>query len=103
MGIPVASSLRRFGDFFTSVACSSRSHSRSELVALEVDDLNFEPEGVGLTIRRSKTDREGAGATVAVPFGEEEATCPVRALRRWLEATAIGEGRGFLRTRTAEE
>jgi hypothetical protein len=28
MGFPVASSLRRFGDFFTSVACSSRSHKR---------------------------------------------------------------------------
>jgi hypothetical protein len=25
-----------------------------------------------LTIRRSKTDREGVGATVAVPFGGEE-------------------------------
>jgi site-specific recombinase XerD len=40
---------------------------RSELVALEVADLSFEPEGVVLTIRRSKTDREGAGASVAVP------------------------------------
>jgi hypothetical protein len=50
--------------------------ARSELVALEVDDLGFDSEGVVLTIRRSKTDREGAGATVAVPFAGEEATCP---------------------------
>jgi integrase len=62
---------------------------RSELVALEVADMSFEPEGVVLTIRRSKTDREGAGATVAVPFGAEEATCPVGALRRWLETAAM--------------
>jgi hypothetical protein len=34
-----------------------------------------------LTIRHSKTDQDAAGATVAVPFGAEEATCPVRALR----------------------
>jgi hypothetical protein len=46
-----------------------------------------------LTIRRSKADREGAGATVAVPFEAEEATGPVGALRRWLAAAAIGEGR----------
>jgi len=65
---------------------------RSELVALEVGDLAFEPEGVVLTIRRSKTDREGAGSTVAVPLGGEEATCPVGALRRWLAAAAIVEG-----------
>jgi hypothetical protein len=43
-----------------------------ELVALEVGDLSFEPKGVALTIRRSKTDREGAGATVAVSLGAEE-------------------------------
>ena len=70
---------------------------RSELVELEVGDLSFEPEGVVLTIRRSKTDREGAGATVPVPFGGEEATCPVGALRRWLETTAVSEGRVFRR------
>jgi integrase len=70
---------------------------RSELVALEVGDLSFEPEGVVLTIRRSKTDREGAGATVPVPFGGEEATCPVGALRRWLAAAAIRQGRVFRR------
>jgi hypothetical protein len=50
-----------------------------------------------LTIRRSKTDREGAGASVAVPLGGEEATCPVGALRHWLESAAIGEGRVFRR------
>jgi hypothetical protein len=43
-----------------------RPWRRSELVALEVADLAFEPEGVVLTIRRSKTDREGAGATAAI-------------------------------------
>ena len=32
---------------------------RSELVALDVTDLQFTPEGLLLTIRRSKTDQEG--------------------------------------------
>jgi hypothetical protein len=64
--------------------CRLRSRDRlfagwahSELVALDVADLAFEPEGVVLRIGRSKTDREGAGATVAVPLGAEEGTCPV--------------------------
>jgi hypothetical protein len=56
--------------------------ARSEFVALEVADLAFEPEGVVLRIQRSKTDREGAGATVAVPLGGEEGSCPIGALRR---------------------
>src|ERR1019366_8752411 len=56
------------------------------------------PARFGLLIEASsKTDREGAGAAVAVPFGGEEATCPVGALRRWLAAAAIGTGRVFRR------
>lgn len=42
---------------------------RSELVALDVADLTWEPNGLRVRIRRSKTDQEGQGATVAVPEG----------------------------------
>jgi integrase len=58
---------------------------RSELVALDVGDVSFRAEGIVLTVRRSKTDQEGAGADVAIASGENPATCPVRALRAWLE------------------
>jgi len=40
---------------------------RSELVALDVDDLELVPEGLVVTITRSKTDQEGHGRLVAVP------------------------------------
>jgi hypothetical protein len=51
---------------------------RSELVALDVADLEECPEGLRVTIRRSKTDREGAGAVVAVCRGS--IACPVTAV-----------------------
>lgn len=70
---------------------------RSELAALDVDDVAYEREGIALSIRRSKTDREAAGDVVAVPYGAEEATCPVRALQRWLAAAAIENGPLFRR------
>jgi integrase len=38
---------------------------RSELVALDVADLQWEENGLRVTIRRSKTDQEGGGAVVA--------------------------------------
>ncbi|MBC5820706.1 MAG: tyrosine-type recombinase/integrase [Candidatus Eremiobacteraeota bacterium] len=66
---------------------------RSELAALDISDVAYEREGMVLAIRRSKTDREAAGDVVAVPYGAEEATCPVRTLRRWLDAAAITNGR----------
>jgi integrase len=64
---------------------------RSGLVALDVSDLTFGPEGLLIKIRRSKTDQEGSGRDVAIPHGTYELTCPVRVMRKWLEAVAIVE------------
>ena len=66
---------------------------RSELVALEVADLEWEPRGVRVTIRRSKTDQEGQGQVVAVPEGRRLE--PLGRLRAWLEAARITEGPVF--------
>jgi integrase len=68
---------------------------RSELVALELDDARFTNDGLELLIKKSKTDQEGAGALVGVPFGSDRATCPVRSLRAWLDDALIGEGAIF--------
>lgn len=65
---------------------------RSELVALDVDDVTEREDGLVVTLRRSKTDQEGAGAELGVPFGSDPTTCPVRALRRWYEASGIEAG-----------
>lgn len=65
---------------------------RSELVALDVADVADGPDGLTLVIRRSKTDQEGAGRKVGIPYGSNPQTCPVRAYRGWLEASGIAEG-----------
>src|SRR4051794_10629698 len=46
---------------------------RSELVALEVSDLEWGEQGVRVSIRRSKTDQTAEGAVVAVPKGATSA------------------------------
>jgi integrase len=68
---------------------------RSELVALDVEDLDWRAEGAVALIRRSKTDQEGEGRRVALPYGNDPATCPVRALRAWLDAAGIVDGPVF--------
>jgi hypothetical protein len=50
---------------------------RSELVSLDAADLNFQAEGLLITLRRSKTDQEAEGREVAIPYGAHPATCPV--------------------------
>src|SRR5208282_3908116 len=69
---------------------------RSELVSIDVSDLTFsEDTGLIVHLRHSKTDQEGEGYDVAIPFGEHEETCPVVALRAYLRAAAIKEGKVF--------
>lgn len=70
---------------------------RSELVALEVRDLSFGARGVEVTIRRTKTDQEGAGRVVALPLGSQAEACPVRAIQARLVAAGVGEGPIFPR------
>ena len=63
---------------------------RSELVALNVEDLEFCDDGVRVKIRKSKTDQEGLGATIAITRGSN--ACPVEATRQWLKVSGISVG-----------
>jgi site-specific recombinase XerD len=63
---------------------------RSELVALDVADIEETETGFLVCIRSSKTDQEAIGRTIAIPRGDF--ACPVKALRAWLDAAAIEAG-----------
>jgi site-specific recombinase XerD len=66
---------------------------RSELIGLDVADLQFEEAGLKVTIRHSKTDQESVGQTIAIARGDT--ACPVQAVRDWLHAAGITEGPVF--------
>lgn len=67
---------------------------RSELVSLTVADIEQAKQGLVVHLRRSKTDQDGRGRKVAIPFARG-AVCPVVALQEWLEASEILEGAIF--------
>ena len=73
----------------------SGAFRRSELVALDVEDLEFTGDGLVVTQRRGKTDQEGEGRKIGIPFGGRPDTCPVRAVREWLDAAAVVFGPVF--------
>jgi integrase len=75
---------------------------RSELVALDVGDVRFVAEGMLVSVRRSKTDQEGQGATLAIAYGDRPDFCAVRALRTWLEQAEIAAGPIFRRIRAGD-
>ena len=68
---------------------------RSEIVALEVGHVGIVPEGLRLTIARSKTDRAGEGAVIAIPEGTR--IRPKALLLAWMAAAGHGEGALFRR------
>ncbi len=74
----------------------SGAFRRTELVSLQMDDIEFVEQGMKVTIRKSKTDQEGIGRVLAVPYDGSE-TCAVTALKDWTDASGITEGPIFRR------
>jgi site-specific recombinase XerD len=68
---------------------------RSELVALDVGDCSFGKDGLTVTLRRSKTDQDGAGRKIGIPYGSNPDTCPVRTIQAWIEQAALSDGPVF--------
>jgi len=70
---------------------------RSELVKIIIDDLEFNRDGLTITLQCSKTDQEGQGYKKGIPYGSHPDTCPVRSLQDWLQAAQITTGPLFRR------
>ena len=65
---------------------------RSELVGLDIKDVQAGHDGLTVQIRKSKTDQEGQGRKVGIPYGSHPHTCPVRAMAAWREKSGLTEG-----------
>lgn len=68
---------------------------RSELARIQRHHLTFGKNGVIIEVPMSKTDQEGEGRKVGLPFGAHAQICPVRAPRAWLTAADIKKGDVF--------
>ena len=64
---------------------------RSELVGLQFADIEFVELGLMIYLRHSKTDQEGEGRKIAIPYGRGM-VCPVLALKEWLAISKICHG-----------
>ncbi|ODN41870.1 tyrosine-type recombinase/integrase [Piscirickettsia litoralis] len=70
---------------------------RSELIALEVSDVEIQQNGMLVYIRTSKTDQDKQGQVIGIARSENTAHCPVRAIEQWLKSSAIFSGPIFRR------
>ena len=58
---------------------------RSSIVSLDLADTKFTEGGMIVHVRREKQDQAGVGRNIGVPRGVSAATCPIAALKRWLD------------------
>ncbi|KQO49772.1 hypothetical protein ASF24_06165 [Methylobacterium sp. Leaf86] len=74
---------------------------RSELANLEITPRAggawLEETGDGLVVHlgRLKTDQQGEGVEIGIPYGANPETCPVRNYRAWLHASGMKDGPAF--------
>lgn len=64
----------------------------SELVQLELTDVELVERGMRVTVRRSKTDQAGRSHTRGIAPQARIARCPIEALRRWLDVRGTHAG-----------
>ena len=74
----------------------------SELVGLNIEDVEFTPEGAILTLRKSKTDQEGRGREVAIGYAKRPELCPVRALQTYMATLGRNTGPLFVSMRKSQ-
>lgn len=68
---------------------------RSELASLQLGQVSSLPEGARIMLPVTKTSQDGAEPAVkAIPFGRHPATCPMCALRRWIDLVNIVDTQG---------
>jgi len=70
---------------------------RTELISIDHEDLEFVPEGLKITIKRSKTDQFGEGMIKGLPYFNNEIYCPVSSIKKWLDISKIESGPIFRR------
>ena len=87
--------LKKIRDKALMLVGFSGGFRRSELVNIELEDIEFVTEGVKLFIKRSKTDQSGEGMIKAIPYFENINFCPVKALKNWIDAIELKKGKIF--------
>ncbi len=76
---------------------------RSEIVALNIEDLSFTDEGVVVSMGKSKTNQYGDYEEKALFYSPEAVLCPIRSLQKWIDKLGKTEGSIFVRVRKGDK
>ncbi|WP_460639549.1 site-specific integrase [Larkinella harenae] len=103
-GVPLFTALR---DKVLLLVGFAGAFRRSELVALDTNQVQFDADGAMITQTRSKTNQLGQRETKVFFYSPERALCPVRMLQEWIRVreleTGTTDGPLFVRIRKGNQ
>jgi integrase len=87
----IGHSMKDVRDYAILILGFAGGFRRSELVGLDVADIEHVRQGLIIKLRHSKTDQEGVGRKIGILHGRTR-HCPVAAIKDWLTGSGITEG-----------
>jgi integrase len=75
---------------------------RSELAALNIEDLSFSEEGLIVNLAKSKTNQYSAAEEKAIFYSPDFKLCPIRTLEAWIKRLSRTTGLVFVSFRKGE-
>lgn len=86
------SNIRKIRDKSIILLGFSGGFRRSEIVTLDIEDIEFLNEGIKIFLKKSKTDQYGDGFFKGIPYLENKTMCPVINLSEWIKVSNIKKG-----------
>ena len=79
------------------------AYRRSELVSLNIEDVQFSDDGVIINLSKSKTNQYGEAEEKAFFYSPEADFCPIRNLKQWIGRLERSTGPLFVRVRKGDK
>ena len=79
------------------------AYRRSELVSLNIEDVQFNDDGVIISLFKSKTNQYGEAEEKAFFYSPEADFCPIRTLKQWIGRLEKTTGPLFVRVRKGDK
>ena len=79
------------------------AYRRSELVSLNIEDVQYNDDGVIISLSKSKTNQYGEAEEKAFFYSPEADFCPIRHLKQWIGRLEKSTGPLFVRVRKGDK
>jgi site-specific recombinase XerD len=79
------------------------AYRRSELVSLNIEDVDFNDDGAIISLSKSKTNQYGEAEEKAFFYSPEADFCPIRNLKQWINRLERSTGPLFVRVRKGDK